>query len=174
MWGLLLIFLSICMKFYDLGAFCNIRVYETSVNLSTKPEATSKQSKSQTAAQAAAEEAAQAAEQAAKSVTPDNAQKNLDKLKESQELKAVFNLEGVEADDIAIIALLTAFLTVAGGPGIALTAASLLLVAKTLRTHHIKVPNDDEIQQRIRPDPKIEDATAQQVIPQTKQSPGVA
>ena len=57
-------------------------------------------------------------------------------------MKTIVNLEGVTTDDIAIIALLTAFLTVLGGPAPA-TIASIILLSKALRMHNIEITDDD-------------------------------
>ena len=58
-------------------------------------------------------------------------------------MKTIVNLEGVTTDDIAIIALLTAFLTVLGGPAIPATIASIILLSKALRMHNIEITDDD-------------------------------
>ena len=80
---------------------------------------------------------------AAQSVTPENAAEKLQALKDSKKLKTIVNLEGVTTDDIAIIALLTAFLTVLGGPAIPATIASIILLSKALRMHNIEITDDD-------------------------------
>ena len=79
---------------------------------------------------------------AARSVTPENAAEKLQALKDSKKLKTIVNLEGVTTDDIALIGLLTAFLTVLGGPAPA-TIASIILLAKALRMHNIEITDDD-------------------------------
>ena len=80
----------------------------------------------------------------ARSVTPENSAEKLQALKDSEKLKTIVNLEGVTTDDIAIIALLTAFLTVLGGPAaIPATIASIILLSKTLRMHNIEITDDD-------------------------------
>jgi hypothetical protein len=80
---------------------------------------------------------------AARSVTPENAAEKLQALKDSKKLKTIVNLEGVTTDDIAIIGLLTAFLTVLGGPAIPATIASIILLSKALRMHNIEITDDD-------------------------------
>ena len=79
---------------------------------------------------------------AAQSVTPENATEKLEQAKE--QLKGVIELDGITTNDIAIIALLTAFLAVIGGPATpALFTALLLPLVATLKFHHIPFTEDD-------------------------------
>ncbi len=79
---------------------------------------------------------------AARSVTPENATEKLEQAKE--QLKGVIELDGITTNDIAIIALLTAFLAVIGGPATpALFTALLLPLVATLKFHHIPFTEDD-------------------------------
>ena len=116
--GLLLIFLSICMKFYDLGAFCNTRAYtpEQGVSLPVSEEVRTALEKAKN-----------------KSNTTQQIKEGLEKLNDEERNNIIsttnFNLT---TDDVAIIALLTAFLAVINGPGGAITFGAFLAIAAGL------------------------------------------
>ncbi len=145
--GLLLIFLSICMKFYDLGAFCNNKTYAPGgdVNLPAGEE------NAVTLAVGEAEENPN---------KPQEIQEGLQKLKDEERKNIIditnFNLT---TDDVAMIALLTAFLAVINGPSGAITFGAFLAIAAGLDSKYSETAKD--LLEKIPPSQNPEHASAE-------------
>ena len=137
------------MKIYDLGAFCNTRAYTPGQEV-TLP---------------VGEEVKEAVKEALKEAeknpnTPQKIQEGIQKLKDEERNNIIsttnFNLT---TDDVAIIALLTAFLAVINGPGGAITFGAFLTIAAGLDSKYSETAQD-LLKKIPSPNPQGADATA--------------
>ena len=149
--GLLLIFLSICMKFYDLGAFCNNKTYAPDEDVALPAG-------EENAVTLAVKKALEDAEKIPN--TTQQIQEGIQKLNDEERNTIIsttnFNLT---TDDVAIIALLTAFLAVINGPGGAITFGAFLAIVAGLDSTYSETAKD--LLEKIPPSPNPKTPSAE-------------
>ena len=155
------------MKIYDLGAFCNTRAYTPGqkVTLPVGEEVKEAQEVTLPVGEEVKEAVKEALKEAEKNPnTPQKIQEGIQKLKDEERNNiniistTNFNLT---TDDVAIIALLTAFLAVINGPGGAITFGAFLTIAAGFGLDSKYSETAQDLLKKIpSPNPQGADATA--------------
>lgn len=156
--GLLLIFLSICMNFYNLGAFRNAIYYAPSEAVTDVALPTGEENADVTLV---VKEALKNAEQNPKTreeLEEKIKQLSPEKQNDINDIISTTNFS-LTTDDVAIIALLTAFLAVINGPGGAITFGAFLTIAAGLDSKYSETAQD-LLKKIPSPNPQDADATA--------------
>ena len=144
------------MKIYDLGAFCNTRAYTPGQEV-TLPVG----EKVKEVTLPVGEAVKEALKEAEKNPnTPQKIQEGIQKLKDEERNNIIsttnFNLT---TDDVAIIALLTAFLAVINGPGGAITFGAFLAIVAGLDSTYSETAKD--LLEKIPPSPNPKTPSAE-------------